>query len=90
MTGDQFRKIWRKRPFIPYFIRTASGESYAVNHSELAWIPPESDLVLVMAAGGCRDDRSRIYHGSCDRDQQAYGTVLTAMARTSANTGSAR
>jgi hypothetical protein len=51
MTGDQFRKIWRKRPFIPCFIRTASGESYAVNHPELAWIPPESDLVLVMVAG---------------------------------------
>lgn len=51
MNVEQFRNAHRMRPFKPFTIHTASGESYLVAHPELAWQSPGGHTVIVGIKG---------------------------------------
>lgn len=53
MTLAQLREHLEATPFRPFSVRTVSGKSLDVNHSEYVWIPPRSsgDFLLVEANG---------------------------------------
>ena len=51
MTADHFRGALRGRPFMPFTIRTSSGESYPVAHPEEAWVSPAGEVVIVAVRG---------------------------------------
>ena len=47
MTVQQFGTARNSRPFKPFEIRTASGESYPVTHPEDVWQSPGGEAVIV-------------------------------------------
>jgi hypothetical protein len=49
--AEQFRSMLRGKRFHPLIARTASGESYAVNHPKAVWQSPEGGTVLVYLGG---------------------------------------
>ncbi len=51
MNVEQFRNAHRLRPFKPFVIRTASGESYPVTHPETVWQSPGGHTVIVGMKG---------------------------------------
>ena len=55
MTLAQLREHLEATPFRPFFVRTVSGKTLAVDHSEYVWIPPRStgDFLLV-ETNGCK------------------------------------
>jgi hypothetical protein len=48
---EQFRNAHRLRPFKPFVIHTASGESYPVTHPETVWQSPGGHTVIVGIKG---------------------------------------
>jgi hypothetical protein len=48
---EQFRSTHRLRPFKPFVIHTASGESYAVTHPEAVWQSPAGHTIIVSIKG---------------------------------------
>jgi hypothetical protein len=48
---EQFRNAHRLRPFKPFVIHTASGESYPVTHPETLWQSPGGHTVIVGIKG---------------------------------------
>ncbi len=55
MTAEQFRSALKVKPFGPFSIHTASGESYAVTHPEAVWQSPDGTTVIVATGprGAC-------------------------------------
>jgi hypothetical protein len=51
MIADQFRNAHKLRPFKPFSIRAASGESYHVGHPEALWQSPGGQTVIVGMGG---------------------------------------
>lgn len=53
MTLAQLREHLEATPFRPFSVRTVSGKTLEVNHSEYVWIPPRStgDFLLVETNG---------------------------------------
>ena len=51
MNVEQFRNAHRLRPFKPFTIQTASGESYRVAHPEAAWQSPGGHTIIVGIRG---------------------------------------
>lgn len=53
MTLTQLREHLEATPFRPFSVRTVSGKTLEVNHSEYVWIPPRSagDFLLVETNG---------------------------------------
>jgi hypothetical protein len=53
MTLAQLKEHLEATPFRPFCIRTVSGKTLAVHHSEYVWIPPHStgDFLLVETNG---------------------------------------
>jgi hypothetical protein len=51
MNVAQFRNAHRLRPFKPFTIHTASGESYRVAHPEAAWQSPGGHTIIVGIRG---------------------------------------
>jgi hypothetical protein len=51
MEIDQFRSALKVKPFRPFVINTASGEKYAVAHTEAVWQSPSGRTVLVHIKG---------------------------------------
>jgi hypothetical protein len=51
MNVEQFRNAHRLRPFKPFTIHTASGESYRVAHPEAAWQSPGGHTIIVGIRG---------------------------------------
>lgn len=49
MTIEQFRAVWRARPFRPFVLRTAGGELHAVNHPEMVLVNSSGRGVVVTA-----------------------------------------
>jgi hypothetical protein len=47
MDVKRVRTMLKPQGFFPFDVRTASGESYRVRSPEMAWIPPEVDVMLV-------------------------------------------
>jgi hypothetical protein len=49
MTAKQLQSAIKKRPFVPFVIRTKGGEEYTVGHPETIWQarPPEEDTIIV-------------------------------------------
>ena len=47
MKAQQIRKMTEAKPFHPFDVRTASGESYHVRSPEMPWISPDGEVVLV-------------------------------------------
>lgn len=47
MDAPRIRSMLRLEKFHPFDVRTASGNSYRVRSPEMAWIPPEADVMLV-------------------------------------------
>jgi hypothetical protein len=41
MTTEQLRAATSARPFMPFTIRTASGQTYRIDHPELVLVPPQ-------------------------------------------------
>ena len=52
MTVEQFRGALKVKPFKPFAIHTASGESYAVAHPEAVWQSPDGVTVIVATGPG--------------------------------------
>ncbi len=52
MTGDQFRSTLNARPFVPFTLRTADGETCHIATSGTAWAPPTGRLAFVANANG--------------------------------------
>jgi hypothetical protein len=52
MTGDQFRSTLNARPFVPFTLRTADGETCYIANSATAWAPPTGRLAFVANANG--------------------------------------
>jgi hypothetical protein len=50
MKPDQFRGIFRRRPFRPFVVNTTSGNSYAVGHPEQMMIS-DSGMTLAVFQG---------------------------------------
>jgi hypothetical protein len=48
---DQFRNAHRLRPFKPFVILTASGESYPVAHPKAVWQSPGGHTIIVGIKG---------------------------------------
>jgi hypothetical protein len=51
MQPDPIRSAHKLRPFKPFTIVTASGESYRVRHPEMMGQSPRGDIVIVMPKG---------------------------------------
>jgi hypothetical protein len=51
MQPDPIRSAHKLRPFKPFTIVTASGESYRVRHPEMMGQSPKGDVVIVMPEG---------------------------------------
>ena len=51
MQPDPIRSAHKLRPFKPFTIITASGESYHVPHPEMMGQSPKGDIVIVMPQG---------------------------------------
>jgi hypothetical protein len=51
MQADPIRSAHKLRPFKPFTIITASGESYPVRHPEMMGQSPKGDIVIVMPEG---------------------------------------
>jgi hypothetical protein len=51
MQPDPIRSAHKLRPFKPFTIVTASGESYHVSHPETMSQSPKGDVVIVMPRG---------------------------------------
>jgi hypothetical protein len=51
MQPDPIRSAHKLRPFKPFTIITASGESYRVRHPEMMGQSPKGDIVIVMPEG---------------------------------------
>jgi hypothetical protein len=49
MTEEQFRAVFRKRPFHTLVIHTASREAYTVSHPESIWQDPKGSTVILSA-----------------------------------------
>lgn len=49
MTAEQIQSMLRKKPFVPYTIRTNSGEEYTVSHPEAIWQArePEQNTIIL-------------------------------------------
>jgi hypothetical protein len=47
MTGEQFKAAMRRRPFVPFVIRTADGEALPVRHPEHVAISTSGRTILV-------------------------------------------
>jgi hypothetical protein len=47
MSIEQFRATIESRPFKPFTIRTASGDSYAVSHPKAVWQSPGGHTAIV-------------------------------------------
>jgi hypothetical protein len=52
MTGDQFRTTLNARPFVPFTIRTADGETCHIADPSIAWAPPTGRLAFVAQKNG--------------------------------------
>ena len=52
MSAEQFRSAMRLKPFKPFAVHTASGESYAVAHPEAVWQSPDGATVIVATGPG--------------------------------------
>lgn len=52
MTPEQFRSALKIKPFKPFAVHTASGESYAVSHPEAVWQSPDGATVIVATGPG--------------------------------------
>jgi hypothetical protein len=51
MNPEQFKNVRNLRPFKPFKIHTASGESYSVTHPEAVWQSPGGHTVIVGIRG---------------------------------------
>ena len=51
MPPDPIRSAHKLRPFKPFTMVTASGESYRVRHPAMMGQSPEGDIVIVMPEG---------------------------------------
>jgi hypothetical protein len=47
MDADKILTLTRARPFHPFLVGTASGETYRVAHLELFWMDPDGEVMLV-------------------------------------------
>ena len=47
MNADHILGMTRGKPFHPFRVRTAGGESYTVAHPELFWVDPDGEVMLV-------------------------------------------
>ncbi len=52
MTAEQFRSALKVKPFKPFSVHTASGESYAVAHPEALWQSPDGATVIIATGPG--------------------------------------
>jgi hypothetical protein len=52
MTGDQFRTTLGARPFVPFTIRTADGETCHIADPTIAWAPPTGRLAFIALENG--------------------------------------
>ena len=52
MTAEQFRSVLKVKPFKPFAVHTASGESYPVSHPEAVWQSPDGTTVIIATGPG--------------------------------------
>ena len=52
MDVDDIKGFLKKKPFKPFVVRTASGESHKVAHLESITLSPKGDLVILGPSGG--------------------------------------
>ncbi|MBI4024265.1 MAG: hypothetical protein HY360_04740 [Verrucomicrobia bacterium] len=50
MIVESIREFNRAAPFVPYEIRTASGERYLVPHPDFVFVSPRGSYVIVVDA----------------------------------------
>lgn len=76
MTTEQFRSALRMKPFKPFAIHTANGESYEVSHPEAVWQSPDGLTVIVATGPG----------GACAMMDVGQVTEVTFPGREAATT----
>ena len=60
MVIESIRKFNRAVPFVPYEIRTVSGESYEVAHPDFITVSPKGSYVIVIDAKDPREAPNHI------------------------------